>query len=103
MDDHELSADTRAFWVSLFVISMVLICMCLGSCSSALITELAKDPATVSVHQVVTAPGWSVTTDYVRNNSTGASASAGGNGTNASIPPGSILATPPAASGPTPK
>ena len=52
----------------------------LAGCAST-IDSLAKDPATVSVHQVVLAPGWSVTTDYVRDNSGKSGAvSAGPNG-----------------------
>ena len=57
----------------------------LSGCGST-IAELAKDPATVSVHQTITAPGWSVTTDYVRANSAGATGSAGPNGGAANMP-----------------
>lgn len=58
----------------------------LTGCSST-VAELAKDPATVSVHQTITAPGWSVTTDYSRANSGGAAASAGSNGATVNTPP----------------
>ena len=75
--------------------------VCLGSLagcgSSQLVESLAKDPATISVHQVITAPGWTIQTDYVRNNATGASASAGTSGTNANIPAGATTYSPPAA------
>jgi uncharacterized lipoprotein YajG len=57
----------------------------LAGCSST-VESLAKDPATVSVHQTITAPGWSVTTDYSRANSGGAAATAGSNGATVNTP-----------------
>jgi uncharacterized protein YcfL len=57
----------------------------LAGCSST-VESLAKDPATVSVHQTITAPGWSVTTDYSRANSGGAAATAGSNGAAVNTP-----------------
>ncbi|MTJ81718.1 MAG: hypothetical protein F8N37_11970 [Telmatospirillum sp.] len=65
---------------NLFLCALALIL--LSGCSST-IAELAKDPATVSVHQEVVAPGWTVKTDYVRANSVGATGAAGSNGTSA--------------------
>lgn len=41
---------------------------------------LAKDPTAVSVHQQITAPGWSITTDVSRAQGTTTQASASGNG-----------------------
>ena len=81
-------------YLSALTVAVAAVSLC--ACSST-VAELAKDPATVSVHQVITAPGWSVTTDYVRNNSTGATASAGAAGTTANIPSGSVLQSAPGA------
>ena len=45
------------------------------------ISALANDPATISIHQVVQAPAWSVTTDVTRAQQPGATAAANASGT----------------------
>ena len=48
---------------------------------SADISALAQDPATVSIHQVVQTPAWSITTDVTRAATPGATAAANASGT----------------------
>ncbi len=62
----------------------------LSACSADL-SALANDPATVSIHQVVQAPAWSITTDVTRVNSTGTAASAAASGTTVNVPSGSVV------------
>lgn len=73
----------------------------LSGCAAStgdLIKSLASDPSAVSVHQQVTAPGWSVTTDVTRVNSTNTAASANSAGAAVNVPNGSSVNSAPAGS-----
>lgn len=80
---------------SLTVLALAAVAIVLGACSADL-SSLANDPATVSIHQVVQAPAWSITTDVTRVNSTGTAASAAASGTTVNVPAGSVVNTGPA-------
>jgi hypothetical protein len=72
-------------------IAIAVSCAMLAGCSST-IAELAKDPATVSVHETFTGFGVNETIDYVRNNSD-RSASSGVNGVSAGSATAGVGAT----------
>lgn len=68
---------------------------CLSACGTPDLTVLSQDPATLSVHQVITAPGYSVTTDVTRVNSVGTAATAGTAGAAVNVPNGAVVNTAP--------
>lgn len=65
-------------------------CAALSACAPNL-QALASDPATLSLHQQVSAPGWTITTDWSRSNSTNTAASASGNGASVNVAPNSTV------------
>ena len=67
----------------------------LSGCAPNL-TALSQDPATVSVHQEIVAPGYSVKTDITRVNSTGTAATSGPTGTAVNVPTNSTVNPAPA-------
>ena len=60
------------------------------------IAALSQDPATLSVHQEIVAPGYSVKTDVTRVNSTGTAATSGPTGTAVNVPSNSVVNPAPA-------
>lgn len=60
----------------------------MSGCSSLApdLQALAQDPATVSVHQQIAGPGYTIITDYTRANTPGATATATTNGASAGKP-----------------
>ena len=65
-------------------------CLALAGCAAD-ISSLVNDPATLTIHQVVQAPVWSITTDVTRVNSTNTAASASAAGTTVNVPLGSVV------------
>jgi len=66
----------------------------LGACSTKpedLAAAIAADPASVSVHQVIQGPMWTITTDITRVNSSNTASTANGNGTAVNVPTGATV------------
>ncbi len=77
------------------LIAIALLGVGLSACAPSL-QQLSQDPATVSVHQQITAPGYSVSTDITRVNSTGTAATANSSGTAVNVPNGATVNSGPA-------
>ena len=64
------------------------------------LSALANDPATLTIHTVITSPWATITQDATRVNSTGTAATANGNGTAVNVPVGASVNSAPAKSAP---
>lgn len=71
-----MSANMKALFTAGALVGLSL---ATSGCSST-IDSLSKDPAIVSVHQQITAPGWTVVTDYSRSGTTNGLGAAGSSG-----------------------
>ena len=60
---------------------ILLLPLSLLSGCAADISALAQDPSTISIHQIVQTPAWSITTDVTRAQQAGATAAANASGT----------------------
>lgn len=60
------------------------------------LSALAADPATLTVHTVITSPWATITQDATRVNSTGTAATANANGTAVNVPQGATVNPAPA-------
>jgi uncharacterized lipoprotein YajG len=64
------------------------------------LSALAQDPATITVHTVITSPWATITQDATRVNSTGTAATANSNGTAVNVPQGATVNPAPAKTAP---